>query len=849
MTGRFVFSTNVHPAETFAVASFDGVEETSKPFSFEIWLRASSTELESELVGKRAFLRIAGADTHRDIAGVVAFAELTETLVTGAVYRVELRPRLFTLGLNQNSRVFQDMTVPQIVDDVLERHGIERTWAVARTYPERVYCVQYEESDLAFVERLVAEEGIFYCVSTTAADGGATEKIVFMDDAAYEPIAEPATLPFHAPDGLEQSRDAIESLSWGRHMATAESTVTGFDFRRPTARLKATAKAPENGSGANGEAYEHDLDWGGFTVRSETAQVRLEQRRHRETAGVGESRCPRLQPGRSFELADHPRADLNRRFVPVRIEHRGRAPEETSIGRQDGDPSEVYKNRFTLLPDDVAARPRRPARQHRQIVETATVVGPAGEEIHTDEHGRVKVQFHWDREGAGDDHSSCWVRPMVPWAGAAWGTQFIPRVGMEVVVTFAGGNADRPIILGSLYNGANVPPFVLPAKKTQSGIRTRSTPGGEGSNELRFDDAAGAEQIYVHAQRDLVEVVENDRARNVHGHEHVRIDKSQNVEVLQDHVRHVLGNEVVTVEQNLVLNVVGAQIIHIDGQSDALRKSEPEGVVVDQGGPGAAQALESDAASTESALQAAVRYASRRRGAELTWVTELLPEPHYERGMELSSQVRDIGDEVAALYLAARDFGARTALAELAEEALPLEEQIAAIVEQAAPIEQQLAAAKARIASALAEVLEPAAEPLHRLQKSLVTFLTDMDRAGDEAMAMLESAKAGEPPVAAGEILGRMKGGGGAFAPSAAKAEIKPNYTDKGDTKLDKGSSLLSVTGDGAIIATGKLLLTAAHVIVNGPEVTIEGGTIKVNGGTVNVDGGTVNVKGDINLN
>ena len=191
------------------------------------------------------------------------------------------------------------------------------------------------------------------------------------------------------------------------------------------------------------------MDWSKWGLRPEAAKLHLEQHRGLDAAGEGTSGCARLVPGRTFDLEEHPRADLTGRFAVIRVEHEGQIPE---VGRASSGASadHVYSNRFTCVRSDVTARPRRPERVYRQIMETATVVGPPGEEIHTDEHGRVKVQFHWARDGKGDDRSSCWIRVLTPWAGSACGAQFLPRVGMEVASTFAGGTAASPSILRTI---------------------------------------------------------------------------------------------------------------------------------------------------------------------------------------------------------------------------------------------------------------------------------------------------------------------------------------------------------------------------------------------------------------
>jgi type VI secretion system secreted protein VgrG len=239
---------------------------------------------------------------------------------------------------------------------------------------------------------------------------------------------------------------------------------------------------------------------------------------------------------------------------------------------------EPYRNRFTCVSEDVPYRPER--RTRCPVVggaQTAVVVGPAGEEIHTDVSGRVKVQFHWDREGKRDDRSSCWIRVSQAWAGPGWGALYLPRVGQEVVVEFLEGDPDRPIIVGGVYNGANPPPVDLPGEKTRSTLRSASSPGGDGSNELRFEDAKGQEEVYLHAQRDLNVVVENDASRRVGGNETIAVDKdrarsvggSQSLQVAKDDTSTITGSQLLTVSGNRT-TTVGASHVETVGADQSV---------------------------------------------------------------------------------------------------------------------------------------------------------------------------------------------------------------------------------------------------------------------------------------
>lgn len=287
----------------------------------------------------------------------------------------------------------------------------------------------------------------------------------------------------------------------------------------------------------------------------------LRQKRRRARVAEGDGTCQALAVGHRFRLEGHPAHHLNRGYVITSVKHEGWATPQAAH-------EEVYRNTFSAAPDDVTMCPPRPKRRSVLVALTATVVGPASEEIHTDALGQIKVHFHWDREGQGSAHSSCWVRTMQAWGGAGWGTQFIPRIGMEVVVTFEGGDPDKPMVLGCLYNGTHPPSFRLPADKTRSGIRTQSSPGGSGFNELSFEDKVGSEQIYMHAQRDLDEVVERNHTLAVQGDESTRVKGDRREEILGNATSRIGGRREVTVEGDSASQVRGNRIDVTSGNVD-----------------------------------------------------------------------------------------------------------------------------------------------------------------------------------------------------------------------------------------------------------------------------------------
>ncbi len=370
--------------------------------------------------------------------------------------------------------------------------------------------------------------------------------------------------------------DAFSALT-GAASAAVAGTVASATSAIPGAASVAAAAATAADALLGGllgtadlEVYEHhanyhfpEWDW----LKEEPGLI-LRQKRRRARGGAGESGCPTLTPGHTFALDDHPLAHFNRSWVVASVRHEGHAtaPEHATEWQ-------VYRNYFECVPSEVTFCPPRPKQRTMVAALTATVVGPPGEEIHTDAQGRIKVHFHWDRSGRRED-ASCWIRTMQSWGGANWGTQFIPRVGMEVVVTFDGGDPDKPIVLGCLYNGTHPTTFPPSSDKTRSGIRTNSSPGGAGFNELSFEDKTGAEQVYLHAQRDLDEVVRRDHTARVGRDDVTEIGRSQRTVVSGDRsdlVRgkcdtHLVGDQATHLEGNRRDVVIGSENRRIRGE-------------------------------------------------------------------------------------------------------------------------------------------------------------------------------------------------------------------------------------------------------------------------------------------
>ncbi len=552
-------------ATRLRVHEFRGREHISKTFSFEVIVSAPMLDGPTidDCIGRPAHLHFATVGGWRRwLHGVIRQFEIEERSVQDnrCQYRVSIVPSLWFLRKCQNSRIFQGTTVPDIVGAVLGEAGITPRWSLFASHAERSYCVQYAESDLAFIERLLAEEGIVYWFEHSDDPDGEAVMVLADHAGARTPIPGDAELRSWDSDGLIEHEGDVREFRLRRRIDVGSVVLKEFDFVRPSLDLgaeAAVADAPEHASHDRRpfEHYDHHGDYERGELNEALAEVRLEQRRRRVRWAQGASRCARLLPGHSFKLREAHSAELNDEYTVVAVRHVGRDPH---LARGPSGGSNVYENTFQCVPATTTFRPKRPARRLQQVLETATVVGPEGAEIHTDEHGRIKVQFHWDRLGQRNEHSSCWIRVMQSWAGSGWGFQFIPRVGMEVMVLFAAGDTDRPMIVGSVPNAEHPLPFPLPAAKSHSGIRTRSTPHSDGYNELSFEDRAGFEQILLRAERDLRRDVKRD--------DFAEVARNKTTKVGADQMSTVGGSQFEIVEQT-ALSDVGADRVERTGGS------------------------------------------------------------------------------------------------------------------------------------------------------------------------------------------------------------------------------------------------------------------------------------------
>ncbi|MCC6521720.1 MAG: type VI secretion system tip protein VgrG [Polyangiaceae bacterium] len=594
-TGTFELYTKVTRPEELRVLSWTLGEELCAGYRAELGVAAAAAgaeELAASLLGQPAALVLHGAREPAVRRGVIARVHVVGPLDRErAELALVVVPLLELMQQKVTSRIFSDKTTPEILAIVTGEWKIAHENRFTRTYEKRAYATQYRETDLEFLTRLCARDGIgFFLEHRPLADGErdapGEERLVFYDHArAYAAIApggelrRPGALVHHA-ERMTAGEHHVVGFRLERSVLPELLRLGDFDFRKPRLPLRARAaldksdKSPIGSSlGTQLAVYLHqdraELEppgRPGGEIGEALARVRLEQARRHADVGRGASRCLRLAPGTTFTLEEHPGgAATNRAWLVTRVEHRGRIPESDAAEPA----AEVYSNAFHCVPADVVYRPAIAATPLRQAVETATVIGPKGAELHCDEHGRVQVEFHWELEGGdGDALRRSWLRVSHPWVGTNWGAQFLPRVGTEVVVGFLDGDPDRPVVLGSVYNGTHPHPFRLPSEAHKSGFRSQSTPGGDGHSELVFDDQKGKEKLSLRAQKDFAQVVENDYELTVRRGESVRVDGGSARTVGAGSVVTVAGARTETVGLDYALAVKGSHVLSVSGNAD-----------------------------------------------------------------------------------------------------------------------------------------------------------------------------------------------------------------------------------------------------------------------------------------
>jgi type VI secretion system secreted protein VgrG len=510
--------------DAFTFVHFAGRDEINRCFDFTVKLISTKLDIDPlEMLGKPISIEAESGDPKRWFTGLVASFGLRRIEDRMAHYEAIVRPWFWFLHHTTDCRIYQNMSVVEIVEDVFSRHA-DATFEkrLQGSYPAREYCVQYDETDLDFVQRLLEHEGISYFFEY--ADGAHT---MVLADAMSKMRPAPGyeTVEYHFEDrAMRRDREYMTRWLPSSSVRPGGYAHTDYDFTKPGADLMAQSQEAFAHALAEGEHYRHPGAHLDVARGDGLAAIRREelQAPHRRVSAGGTVRG--LFSGCTFKLEGFPREDQNDEYLVVRADYRFGDPGFVSGAEAEGGEFHVA---LEVAPTSIPFRPPRSTR--RPVMrgpQTATVVGPSGEEIFTDEYARVKVQFHWDRLGKRDQNSSCFLRVSQTWAGAGWGFIQIPRIGQEVIVDFLDGDPDRPIVTGRVYNAKEMPPYGLPGNATQSGLKTNSSPGGGGWNELRFEDKAGSEEVYFQAEKDHNLLIKNDRSKLVQHDQKDRIDNN-----------------------------------------------------------------------------------------------------------------------------------------------------------------------------------------------------------------------------------------------------------------------------------------------------------------------------------
>jgi type VI secretion system secreted protein VgrG len=533
--------------DTLLLTSFHGSEYISTPFQFEIVALSENPDIAAEqVIGKNGTVTIRG-DQPRKFNGFISRFRFGEVNGDGLrEYHLTMEPWLWFLTLTNEHRIFQEKSTKDIIAQIFNERGFtDFDYKAQGGTTPREYCVQHNESDFEFVARLLAEDGIAYYFRHE--DGKHTLYLVDQQNAYQDCVGKE----------LEYSKGSLGGqIGRWEHLyefRKGQWTLNDYNYREPLKNLIANVKTTSRF--ANNAKYEHYEypDLYDPTLGRTLVRIRLEAEETSRNMVAGDSDLPQFCAGGTFKLGKHTTAAEKGSYVLMSVTHRASEASYFSGEKGKGE----YRNSFVCVPASTYIRPRTRPRPVMRGPQSAVVVGPPGEEIYTDDLGRIKVQFIWDRLGKSDEKSSCFVRVAQVWAGNGWGASFVPRIGHEVIVDFLDGDPDRPLVTGTVYNGKNAPPF---ASKTQTGVRSRSTKGGSPSNcnEIRIDDKKGGEQIFIHAEKnfdtevehDQTLTVDNDRTKTVKGYENSTIEKDRNKTVNQNQTETIAKNKTIDVGEN-----------------------------------------------------------------------------------------------------------------------------------------------------------------------------------------------------------------------------------------------------------------------------------------------------------
>ena len=566
--------------DVLLIETLDGAEGISRLFEFHAQLLATfdTTVDPKALIGSKVSIAIALNDApgSRWVNGIVASFEQSSGDVEFDVYHARIVPSLWQLTLSSNCRVFQNMTVMDIVKKVIGEYGLSLSDQTSASYKTLDYCTQYDESDFHFISRILEQSGIFYWFEHTEHDN----KIVFGDGRSAYADCPLSSSVVYEPDGSGEEGaygSGVSEFSATAAMVSGKHSTRDYDYRT-YAPHDVPAKASASPYGKNGyeeflypageEGYVKEADkelstpdFAALFLDSEAVASDAVSEVFHGTSNARSFCC-----GYTYTMDKHPRSAWNRKYLLTEVVHQVTQVPSYKADGMAGGPG--YSNRFSSVSSDLVFKPAQTA--HRPRIygpQTAIVVAPSGEEMFIDKLGRVCVQFFWDRERKPNTIDNTWVRVAQPWAGSGWGTFFWPRLKDEVVVQFLNGDPDNPVVTGSVYNGVNVPKYKLPDMSTRSGLVTRSSKGGsaQNANELRFEDKTGSEQIFLNAEMDMDHRTEKDNRRFVGGKDSLIVTANQLEQVGGDYHREIKGNSIEKIDTNSDLGITGNHTEQVGG--------------------------------------------------------------------------------------------------------------------------------------------------------------------------------------------------------------------------------------------------------------------------------------------
>jgi type VI secretion system secreted protein VgrG len=594
------------------LARLEGREEISRPYEFMLTIDSPKESIApADAIGKLLGVKIDRKDgPPRFVHGYISHLWAGDFVMTegkqrvsSRIYRVRIVPWVWFMMRASRSFVYlpekQEKSFQDIFDKLLERvksYGHVQTWndvAGASILKNRrtEHCVQYRETDFNFLSRTLERFGVYYYFKHEA-----NKHTLVLSDKSNYPRASDAEVDLKPSISSIYTNDQITSWEHAYEFVSGKFEQTDYDFLQPSTSLKTSASKSGNVSLSNNsgyELYDYPNDYVDKGDGTEESYRRMEEEEIRFNTVQGESCCKSFTAGYKFKLKSHYSCpdEAGKSFLLTGVHHSASQPARST----DSQTSTFYSNRFVCVPDSMQYRPARQTPRPRLVsIQTAVVVGPKGEEIYTDEHGRVKVQFHWDREGRHDENTSCWIRVSQSHAGRGFGGIDIPRIGEEVIVSFVEGDPDRPLITGRVYHKESVPPFALPGEKTRSGIKTK-TYKGSGYNELSMDDTPGKEQIRIHGQYNMDSVIENDETHKIGknrtksigvdevmtigNNQKLKVGVNKTVDVGTDHTETIGANQNIKIASNQVTKIGANQTTTVaSNQSNSVGSAKTETV-------------------------------------------------------------------------------------------------------------------------------------------------------------------------------------------------------------------------------------------------------------------------------